>query len=141
VITNDPDGRRALGYLDRSDLPFYWDLAETFAMSDHHHCSVLGPTWINRMYFLAGSSFGRINNQSVPSERLPEEGEYVIFQQLDRAGVSWGVYYDSVPFTFGAFPQYALRRPNRDRTQKLEQFFADLEAGTLPSVTYVDPTW
>src|SRR5690606_29033237 len=116
-------------------------LAETFAMSDHHHCSVLGPTWINRMYFLAGSSFGLIGNEPLPTERIPAEGEYVIFQELDRAGVSWGVYYDSVPFFFGGFPQYALRRQNRARAYEIEQFFTDLEAGALPSVSYVDPTW
>ena len=141
VTTNDPSGGRALGYLDRSDLPFYWDLAETFSMSDHHHCSVLGPTWINRMYFVAGSSFGLIRNTALPAERIPEEGEHLIFEELDRAGVSWGIYYESVPFIFGGFPQYSLRRPNRARTYLMERFFTDLEAGTLPSVSYVDPSW
>jgi phospholipase C len=47
VTTNDPDGERAMAYYDGSDLHFYWDLYSTFAMSDHHFCSLLTGTWSN----------------------------------------------------------------------------------------------
>ena len=69
ITENDPMGERAMGYFDRTDIPFYWDLAERFAISDHHHCSMLGPTWTNREYYLSGTSFGQIENVSIPSER------------------------------------------------------------------------
>jgi len=42
------EGERAMGYYDCSDLRFYWDLYSTFAMSDHHFCSLLAGIWSNR---------------------------------------------------------------------------------------------
>lgn len=141
VTTNDPDGGRAMGFLDETDLPFYWDLARTFAMSDHHHCSLLGPTWPNRYYMLSGTSFGHVSNDPTTAEVLPAEGEYVVMQQLERAGVSWGVYYQAVPFIWGGYPHFALRPWNREKTKLFEEFWTDLEAGTLPSVVFLDPSW
>ncbi len=141
VTTNDPNGGRAMGYLDESDLPFYWDLARTFAMSDHHHSSVLGPTWPNRYYMLSGTSFGLARNEPTTTEILPGEGEYVLMQQLDRAGVSWGIYYQAVPFVWGGYPQYALRPRQRAHTKIFRELWTDLDAGTLPSVVFLDPSW
>ncbi|MBX3269008.1 MAG: alkaline phosphatase family protein [Sandaracinaceae bacterium] len=141
VVTNQPNGRRAMGYLDETDLPFYWDLARTFAFSDHHHCSMLGPTWVNRFYLLSGTSFGRISNGAVDTGRIPADGDHVVFEQLERAGVSWGVFHASVPFVFGGYPHYALRPQRRARVQPIDEFWAQLEAGTLPSVSYLDPVW
>ena len=34
VDTNDPSGRRAMGYFDKQTLPFYYGLANTFAIAD-----------------------------------------------------------------------------------------------------------
>jgi len=42
------EGERAMGYYDCSDLRSYWDLYSTFAMSDHHFCSLLAGIWSNR---------------------------------------------------------------------------------------------
>lgn len=141
VTTNDPDGARAMGFLDESDLPFYWDLARTFAMSDHHHCSMLGPTWPNRYYLMSGTSFGFVSNDPVTGERVPAEGEFLIMQELERVGVSWGVYYEHVPFVWGGYPEYALRPWNRRHAKLLRDFWVDLDAGELPSVVYLDPSW
>src|SRR5215468_201022 len=62
VTQNNPDGARAMGYYDESDLPFYYALATTFAIGDRYFCSVLGPTFPNRSYLLAATSFGHIRN-------------------------------------------------------------------------------
>src|SRR6185369_16474655 len=40
------------------DIPFYYDLASTFAIGDHYHSSLLGPTYPNRDYLYAASSLG-----------------------------------------------------------------------------------
>ena len=47
-----------MAYYDDSDLPFYYQLASTFAISDRYFSDVLGPTLPNRLYLYAGSSFG-----------------------------------------------------------------------------------
>src|SRR5262249_6473694 len=55
-------GERALWWYDERDLPFYYDLAKAFAIADHYHAGILGPTWPNRMYLVSATSFGRTSN-------------------------------------------------------------------------------
>jgi len=138
VTTNNPGGERAMGYLDETDLPFYRDLYGRFAMSDHHFCSVLGPTWVNRFYYMSGTSFGRIHNDPPPDERLTEE-PWIVFQQLDAAGIDWRVYQSDVPFVLGGYPRYSGRHLRQ--IKPLDQFYAALSDGSLPEVTYVDPSF
>lgn len=140
VTNNDPNGRRAMGWYDGSDLPFYWDLYSTFAMSDHHHCSLLGPTWVNREYFLSATSFGMTQNDPIPAERLPAS-DFIVFDQLERAGVSWRIYHDSLPFVYGPYGRWATSSATRGRIRDFGRFFDELAAGDVADVTYVDPTW
>ena len=42
--------------------PFYYWLANEFSIADHYHCSLLGPTWPNRMYLYGASSRGATTN-------------------------------------------------------------------------------
>ena len=58
----DPTGSRTMGYFDKSVLPFYYDLANQFSIADHYFASVMTQTFPNRMYLLAGTSFGHIRN-------------------------------------------------------------------------------
>jgi phospholipase C len=54
-------GARALAYYDQTDIPFYYWLANEFSIADHYHCSLLGPTWPNRMYAYAATSRGNVS--------------------------------------------------------------------------------
>ena len=138
VATNatpaDPTGRRAMGYLTSADLPFYYALYATFAMGDRYFSSVLGPTYPNRFFLLAGTSFGRISNEypSTPDEYGPS-----IFELLNDAGVTWKVYYNDIPFA--AF--FAGARAQPDNFVEIDQFHTDAANGTLPQVAYVDPAF
>jgi phospholipase C len=44
-----------MGYHTRADIPFQFALAEAFTICDAYHCSVMGPTWPNRMYWMTGT--------------------------------------------------------------------------------------
>jgi phospholipase C len=127
-----------MGYFTADDLPFYWDLYQTFAMSDHHHCSVLGPTWVNRWFFMSGTSFGNTRHVVLESERL-QDPPYVGLQLLDDAGVDWRVYYSDAPFAL-SYVEYFMANRSRMR-QYVDHFFDDLEAGELASVVYIDPSF
>ena len=50
----DAHGPYTMGYYERQDIPFHFALAETFTLCDAYHCSLLGPTWPNRMYLMTG---------------------------------------------------------------------------------------
>src|SRR6185312_15847585 len=54
------DGKRAMGYYTEADLPYFYSLANTFALADHNFSSVVGPTFPNREYLYAATSFGHI---------------------------------------------------------------------------------
>src|SRR5438270_7851939 len=58
----DPTGGRTMGWYDQHDLPYYYALYNTFATSDRYFSSTLGPTFPNRFYLLAGTSFGHLRN-------------------------------------------------------------------------------
>src|SRR5206468_2922459 len=50
-LAGDPrNGRGAMGYYEREDLPFYYALADAFTLCDAYHCSALGLTDPNRLY-------------------------------------------------------------------------------------------
>ena len=123
-----------MGYFKRAELPFSWALADAYATSDRWFCSLMGPTWPNRMYLHSGQSGGLTENV------LPSAGGInwpSIHHQLDAAGVDWAYYYQDLPFV----PLFKdlditgrVRRVNND-------FWRDAKAGSLPPVTWLDPNF
>jgi hypothetical protein len=49
------NGPFCMGYYTRADIPFQFALAESFTLCDEYFCSVMGPTWPNRMYWMTGT--------------------------------------------------------------------------------------
>ena len=47
-------GQYTMAYFKRDDVPFHWALADAFTICDGYHCSMLGPTWPNRLYLMTG---------------------------------------------------------------------------------------
>ncbi|HUY82226.1 MAG TPA: alkaline phosphatase family protein [Acidobacteriaceae bacterium] len=86
----DPDGTRALGYYNQTDLPYYYDLASFFATSDDWHSPVLAGTIPNRMYLMAATSFG---HEYADSTGHPLYSAETIFRAMNNANVSWLYYY------------------------------------------------
>ena len=52
----------ALSYYDEGDLGFIHPAGREFTVYDRFHCSLLGPTWPNRFYLMAGTSGGITTN-------------------------------------------------------------------------------
>jgi phospholipase C len=86
-----------MGYYQRQDIPIHHMLADTFTISDAYHCSLLGGTLPNRLYWLsanidpAGTNGGP---QLVEPGFLPLQ-QYswrIMPQNLEDSGVSWKVY-------------------------------------------------
>ncbi len=70
------NGPYCMGYYTREDIPFQFALAEAFTLCDSYHCSVMGPTWPNRMYWMTGTidpegqNGGPILKNKAPQGRL-----------------------------------------------------------------------
>src|SRR5437868_3966218 len=89
-----------MGYYDQTDLPFYYGLAQTFAISDRYFSSVVGPTFPNRSYALAATSFGHLTTAEIfppPGGYKPNTG--TIMDLLDRRGVSWINFFSDLSTT------------------------------------------
>jgi phospholipase C len=81
-----------MGYYDERDLPYYYELASQYAMSDRFFSSILSATPPNRKFLFAGTSNGAINKQN-PPPAVGEWTEKTIFQALNEKGISWKYYY------------------------------------------------
>jgi phospholipase C len=136
----DPNGSRAMAYHTDDELNFYYSLYSQFAIGDRYFSSVPGPTFPNRFYLLAGTSFGHIFNalpdlQSDPNAFAPPNG--TIFEQLDRAGVSWKVYFSQVPFAI----LFGYVRKHWWNLVPISRYYFDAILGRLPQVAFIDPTF
>ncbi|HTR62716.1 MAG TPA: alkaline phosphatase family protein [Candidatus Binataceae bacterium] len=95
---NPPSALDALGYYTQQELPFYYALAQNFAVDDRYFSSVVGPTMPNRMYSMAATSFGHVVTDPEidicgPVVYQPLTG--TIFDLLDEAGITWSEYHDN----------------------------------------------
>jgi len=125
-----------MGFYTETDLPFYYALAKTFAISDRYFAPLLGPTFPNRAYALAATSFGHLNT----AEQFPPPGGYkpvngTILDLLDRHNVFWVNYVSDVPST-GSFRPFLS-----EHIRPITQFFTDAATGQLPPVAFVDPAF
>jgi phospholipase C len=110
-------GGAAMGYWTGDDLPFTYSLARTFPIGDRWFCSLLGQTFPNRRYLIAGTSAGMTDNLGVSDLSLVVPAAGTIFNVFDRYGISWENYVSSYPF--GATPE--LFPVNDAATEALHQ--------------------
>jgi phospholipase C len=146
------NGPYVMGYHTRSDIPFQFALAEAFTVCDAYHCSVLGPTWPNRMYWMTGtidpdgSGGGPIIENKAPAAGFTWT---TYAERLEEAGVSWRVYqqsdnygcnmlelfhrFQNAPPTSSLYARGMARGPEG-------QFEFDAANDGLPAVSWVIPT-
>ena len=163
-LATEPDARQAaitMGYYDRSDLAFYYSLADHFTICDSYYCSMIAGTDINRLYSLTGTidpdgwdggcqfldtKIGTVQN---PGADLGTAGRWIPYPQvLTKAGISWKVYGtpdgqlgDNV---LRYFPQF--RPVGGDPTLAANafgsnafpaDFLLDCQSGQLPQVSWL----
>ncbi len=128
-------GSRAMVYYTKADLPFMYWAAENFAIGDRYFASVPGPTYPNREYLYAGTSFG----ETVTSlTALPQNVKTTVLDLLTQKQVTWAAYTDGLPsFTLvSSDPNHAAWE---NSLYSMAQFQSDAMSGKLPSVSFIDP--
>ena len=123
----------AIGFYVERDRPFYSALARNYTTLDHSFASILGPTFPNR-FFLHSAQTDRLTNALVGTA-LP-----TIWDRLLAAGVSARYYYSNLPFLAFWGPKYFLNGITTP-SPNITSFFTDATNGTLPAVSFVDPTF
>jgi phospholipase C len=93
-----------LGYYDRTDVPFYYAMADAFTICDHNFCSSLTGTTPNRLFFWSGTIRPEQNGTSVAavnnSQAESRENAYVDWETfpelLEDNDVSWKIYQNEI---------------------------------------------
>jgi len=154
-------GVRAMSYYDATDIPFYYWLANEFSIADHYHCSLLGPTWPNRMYLYAASSRGAIGNDitefNVQGGACSKDADCgvdvpvgtcdasagkcqpvgrTIFDYMEQRKLDWRVYSSGTPGWGLMFSTWLKYRADHQKT--IDDYYADAAAGALPDVAFID---
>lgn len=133
----DPDMALVMGYYNAADLPMYDFLARQFCVCDRWHSSVPGATWPNRLYSISGRAAG-----SRDSRRVPLYANKSFVRQLERSLVSWKCYSAWKPWSLALTDDHyrssECYEPFGSR-QRRYGFIGDALAGSLPSVSWIDP--
>jgi phospholipase C len=144
------NGPYVMGYHTRADIPFQFALAESFTLCDAYHCSVMGPTWPNRMYWMTGTidPDGERGGPIISNRKAPYAWT-TYAERLEAAGVSWKVYQQADNYGcnvleyFEQFRTAPLGSPlyTKAMTVDLEgQFESDAINDRLPAVSWIMPT-
>jgi phospholipase C len=156
-----------MGYHTRADIPFHYALADAFTVCDNYFCSIPGNTHPNRMYLMTGmvdplgtgggpllDNIDYIDNQFDTTKLNPFTWT-TYPERLETAGVSWQVYQQGTDFdnytgnygtnmlacfqNFVNAPAGSSLQKRGMSTRNLTQLKADVQAGSLPQVSWLLP--
>jgi phospholipase C len=89
----DLTGQRSMGYYDEDFLNYYYYMASQFAVSDRWFSPVASKSIDNRIATFTGGTTQGLVRDPGGDDHLPQLDIANIFQELDKANVSWKIYY------------------------------------------------
>jgi phospholipase C len=110
----DTNGSFTMGYYTGEDLPFHWALARAFTLADNYHCSVMGPTDPNRLFWENGTNDpqGKAGGPVLETGGVPDLTFETGPQMLWAAGTSFKYYWypttGDIPADYGSYISYAF---------------------------------
>lgn len=128
-------------------VPVMSELARNFAVSDLWFSSVPTQTMANRAFSVCGTSCGLVDNHGKLLGLVPGPYDALsIWDVLSAHGYAspddWMIYYQDKEEWEWCLTQQAFHIPDSDNHLKhIDQFFAAVEAGKLPSFSYLEPAW
>lgn len=132
-----------MGYHNAAQVPVYDALAREFLICQRWFASHPGPTFPNRHYMLTGrlnrDPYGRWEYDNPESSTFVPTLAQNIFDHLTAQGVTWR-YYEHGYCTLRLFERYTYDTEHIvDAGADAANFISDATAGSLPSVTFIDP--
>ena len=148
-------GDNSMGYYTSSmpGVDTLWSLASSYALADNYFPSVMGTSPPNPLYLISASdnnnpaslqpAFGPCNTTTSQSPALTYKN---LGDQLNSAKISWAWYQENYGqcgngyvVTHNPF-QYFTSTNNSPNLQNLAAFNAALASGTLPPISFVQPS-
>ncbi|HEX9697433.1 MAG TPA: alkaline phosphatase family protein [Actinomycetota bacterium] len=143
-------GADAMGYYLEDDVPLLGWLAKNYTTFSRYFSSVMGPTYPNRLYWLAGQGGGYKGN-TIPGPQVagrtpagftdgdPEPDGHdwsSVFHQLDYFGIPWTYYHHDLASVMLFFNRV---EENPGKVRFIGDYYADAAAGILTPVVFLDP--
>lgn len=93
-----------MGYYDRTDVPFYYAMADAFTICDHNFCSSLTGTTPNRLFMWTGNIRPELNSTSIAavnnSQAESRDDVYIDWETfpeiLEDNRISWKIYQNEI---------------------------------------------
>ena len=156
---DDPANPRAImKCYTPAQTPVLSELARSFAVCDHYHCSVPSQTIPNRDFMHAATSTGHVNNgpdASCDAKTIFNQIQEAIDQ--GRSDLSWGIFgnntfdnkpkdaggiFDKDDFSLTRLIMTALHDPKfNDNFGTRDDFAAKCKSGDLPSYSFLEPDY
>jgi phospholipase C len=127
------NGKNALGYYLREDLPDYYSLLPQFTLCVNYFCGVLSCTSPNRLVLYAGTCGGCTSNHIANGQlNYP-----CIADLLQQHEISFKNYNCHCPDDYIKIALFQKWNGSRELNHTKEEFFSDCKNGTLPPVSFI----
>jgi phospholipase C len=154
LYKRNQNGAMAMAYYDDRELPYYWNLADEYVLFDKFFTSDHGGSFANHIYWVTGERGGN----GVSQKGFPNL--VTIFDRLQEKGISWKFYvqnydpyinYRTAHLIVGNrasqviwvpllnIPRFLDDPELSSHIVDMNEYYTDLENGTLPAVAYIVP--
>jgi phospholipase C len=134
-----------------TELPMIYKLATQFTVCDQWFSSLPGPTWPNR-FFVHGASSAGLDHSPTSTQMAYWESTFSegfiypngsIYDALNAAGISFGLYIDTSGPTAGGIPQVsAVHNISYWDVGSLTSFVTALQSPNYPyQYTFIEPNY
>ncbi|KAF7115498.1 hypothetical protein CNMCM5793_002456 [Aspergillus hiratsukae] len=117
------------------------EIAQNFAFWDTYFAEHPGPTNPNRQFATSGSTCGFVDNTDQAAGFFNNvtgtSCATSIFESLENAGISWKNYYETD--IIDGWNYEWVQKNAMDKLQTADNFYKDLQEGTLPQFSYINP--
>lgn len=116
-------------------------LGKNFGFWDSYHAEHPGPTNPNRQFATSGSTCGMVDNTKQafgwPANVTGTTCAKSIFESLSEKNITWKNYYETD--IIDAWMYKWVQDNAMAQLVHADEFYSDLEAGTLPTFSYINP--
>jgi len=139
-----------MSHFNRTDLEFYYELADAFTICDQYFQSTLTQTNPNRLHLFTGSNGLSVGAYPILDNTEPNPGFTweTLAETLEAVGISWKVYQQSDNFddnAFAWFETFMKAKPGSPLYDKgiaivpdlVAAFEKDIVSKNLPQVSWI----
>lgn len=139
---SNADRAEIMKYHADGTMPALHTLVQEFTVCDHWFSSVPGPTWVNRLFALSGTSLGRVKMPNgIMNLNIHWYDQPTIFDRLNEKKLSWKVYFGNTPLSFLFVHQWEPQ--NATRHHHMTKFYEDAagEPDQFPDFAFIEPAY